>query len=216
MHLIRLFLICCLSTLTLTSTAYAQFPEPDHDYTQLITPIGTDNNKKIEVAEFFWYRCPHCYALEPALNAWIKTLPKDVYIRRIPAVLNESWTPQAKAWYAMQTMGVGDKYHDALFKAIHVDKLDSASEINLFDWAGRVGMNKPAFVNAYNSFAVQSDVMRANQLTVDAQINGVPSFVVDGQYLTSVSMTGSEQALFQTLNQLIIMTRIAHQRAQHK
>ena len=182
----------------------------DTDYTILSPEIGTDSGNKIEVAEFFWYRCPHCFQLEPGLNAWLKKTPKDVAMRRIPAVLNASWMPLAKTYYAMEALGVAHKYHDDLFNAIHLDGLDVSKESNLFDWAAKVGMNRQAFIDAYQSFGVQSKVFRANQLTRDAHITGVPSFVVDGKYLTSESMTGSEAGLFSTLDELIAKARKEH------
>ena len=179
----------------------------DKDYTVLSPEMGTDSKHKIEVAEFFWYRCPHCFQLEPGLNAWLKKAPRDVAIRRIPAVLNASWTSLAKAYYAMEALGVVNKYHDDLFNAIHIDDLDVSQDANLFDWAAKVGMNRQAFINAFQSFGVQSKVFRANQLTRDAKITGVPSFVVDGKYVTSESLTGSEAALFSTLDALIDKVR---------
>ena len=203
----NLMLACSLLVVTLLPLSAAAALVAGKDYTVLSPEIGTDSGKKIEVAEFFWYRCPHCFHLEPGLNAWLKTAPKDVAIRRIPAVLSAAWVPLAKTYYAMEALGVVNKYHDQLFNAIHLDGLDVSQESNLFDWAAKVGMNRDAFVDAYQSFGVQSKVMRANQLTRDAQITGVPSFVVDGKYLTSASMAGSEEALFNTLDQLIAKVR---------
>ena len=203
----NLMLACSLLVVTLLPLSAAAALVAGKDYTVLSPEIGTDSGKKIEVAEFFWYRCPHCFQLEPGLNAWLKTAPKDVAIRRIPAVLSAAWVPLAKTYYAMEALGVVNKYHDQLFNAIHLDGLDVSQESNLFDWAAKVGMNRDAFVDAYQSFGVQSKVMRANQLTRDAQITGVPSFVIDGKYLTSASMAGSEEALFNTLDQLIAKVR---------
>lgn len=199
-----------LATLLPMTAAHAALTE-GFDYQILSPEMGTDSGKKIEVAEFFWYRCPHCYHLEPGLNAWLKKAPKDVAIRRIPAVLNDSWAQLAKAYYSMEALGVVNKYHDALFNAIHVDGLDVSKDAVLFDWAAKVGMNRQAFIAAYQSFAVQSKVLRANQLTRDSKIAGVPSFIVDGKYVTSETMTGSEEALFKTLDALIIKARKEHQ-----
>lgn len=199
-----------LVTLLPMTAAHAALTE-GFDYQILSPEMGTDSGKKIEVAEFFWYRCPHCYHLEPGLNAWLKKAPKDVAIRRIPAVLNDSWAQLAKAYYSMEALGVANKYHDALFNAIHVDGLDVSKDAVLFDWAAKVGMNRQAFIAAYQSFAVQSKVLRANQLTRDSKIAGVPSFIVDGKYVTSETMTGSEEALFKTLDALIIKARKEHQ-----
>ncbi|MEO6145466.1 MAG: thiol:disulfide interchange protein DsbA/DsbL [Sulfuriferula sp.] len=187
--------------------ADAAHPVEGKDY-QVISPeLNTDSGNKIEVAEFFWYRCPHCFHLEPALNAWIKKLPKDVAIRRIPAVLNESWLPLAKAYYTLDLLGKIPALHDDVFNAIHVQNIDLNNPEILFNWAEKQGINRKTFVDTYNSFDVQSKAMRANQLTRDSKINGVPAFVVDGKYSTSVSMTGSEDALFKTLDSLIAKVR---------
>ena len=187
--------------------ADAAHPVEGKDY-QVISPeLNTDSGNKIEVAEFFWYRCPHCFHLEPALNAWIKKLPKDVAIRRIPAVLNESWLPLAKTYYTLDLLGKIPALHDDVFNAIHVQNIDLNNPEILFNWAEKQGINRKTFVDTYNSFDVQSKAMRANQLTRDSKINGVPAFVVDGKYSTSVSMTGSEDALFKTLDSLIAKVR---------
>jgi thiol:disulfide interchange protein DsbA len=186
------------------------------DYQVLSAPMGTDSARKIEVAEFFWYSCPHCFHLEPGLNKWLKTMPKDTSFRRIPAVLRDTWVPLAKAYYAMEAMGVVNKYHDTLFNAIHMDNMIIEKDSDLYDWAGKAGMNKQAFISAYQSFSVQSKVLRANQLIRDAQITGVPSFVIDGKYVTSESMTGGEAALFSTINELIVKARKEHSKPSKK
>ncbi|MEQ1667181.1 MAG: thiol:disulfide interchange protein DsbA/DsbL [Sulfuriferula sp.] len=207
-------LLACAFFIPLTSQAAIVAGK---DYQVLSTPMSTDSGKKIEVAEFFWYSCSHCFHLEPGLNKWVKTMPKDAQIRRIPAVLRDTWMPLAKAYYAMEAMGVVNKYHDTLFNAIHMDNMVIEKDSDLFDWAAKAGMNQQAFMNAYQSFSVQSKVLRANQLIRDAQITGVPSFVVDGKYVTTVSMTGSEAALFSTLNELIVKARKEHtQPVKHK
>lgn len=179
-------------------------------YTVLPVPLSTNSGSKIEVAEFFWYGCPHCFNLEPSLNQWLKTVPKNVAIRRIPAVLNDAWADQAKVWYTMKDLGVAEKYHDDFFNAIHLDGLNFRSEISVFNWAGKMGINQQAFANDYHSFGVQSQVARAAQLTREAHITGVPAFVVDGKYVTSEAIAGSETALFTTLNQLIALSKKSH------
>lgn len=211
----KVILACSVMVATLLPMTAAHAAATEGFEYQVLSPeLGTDSGKKIEVAEFFWYRCPHCYHLEPGLNAWLKKLPKDVVIRRIPAVLNESWAQMAKAYYTMEALGVVEKYHDALFTAIHAQGLDLTKDAALFDWAAKVGMDRQAFIAAYQSFGVQSKVLRANQLTRDSKITGVPSFVVDGEYVTSESMTGTEAGLFKTLDELI--AKVRKDRKDHK
>lgn len=208
MYLMRKFVfMLALLGLVLPAAQAAQFaPAAGKDY-QVISPrITTDSGNKIEVTEFFWYRCPHCFQLEPALNTWIKKRPKDVAMRRIPAVLNESWLPLAKAYYTLELLGK-TQLHGEVFNAIHVQGIDLDNKDTLFDWAEKNGINRKTFADTYHSFDVQTKVMRANQLARDARINGVPAFVVAGKYATSVSMAGSEDALFKTLDSLIEKAR---------
>ena len=70
------------------------------------TPLPVENPAKIEVVEFFWYGCIHCYNLEPVLEAWLPKLPPDAYFRRIPAVFNERWAHDAAIYYAFEALGV--------------------------------------------------------------------------------------------------------------
>src|ERR1051325_4055028 len=93
--------------------------EKGRDYIALATPQPVETGAKIEVIEFFWYGCPHCYALEPSVESWSKKLAADVVFRRVPAPLGQSWVPHAQAFYAFETLGVLPKVHRAFFDAIH-------------------------------------------------------------------------------------------------
>ena len=174
----------------------------------LVNPAqAVETGKKIEVLEIFWYGCPHCFALEPSLNAWVKKLPADVTFRRMPAIFRDNWVPMAKAYYTLEALGTLEKSHTALFNAIHVQGLDAANDNALFDWVATQGIDRKKFSDTYQSFSIQSKVLRAKQLTRDYGINGVPSLIVDGKYMTSVSMTGTPQGLFATADFLISKAR---------
>lgn len=177
--------------------------EPGVDYLVLGAPQPTETKGKIEVIEFFWYRCPHCYHLEPELNAWAKKLPKDVVIRRVPAILNESWEPLARAYYALETLGLADKLHGKVFDAIHKENIDLNKPEVFFDWAAKQGADKAQLSQAYNSFSAGTQVMHSRRVVQDYKLNGVPAFAVNGKFVTSASMTGSNPALFETLSALI-------------
>src|SRR5258705_11998307 len=94
-------------------------PVEGTDYVELRPPQSVDAPGKIEVIEFFWYRCPHCYALEPDLESWVKRLPRDVQFKRIPGILNEDWAVDARAFYALESIGDLERMHRTLFNAIH-------------------------------------------------------------------------------------------------
>jgi thiol:disulfide interchange protein DsbA len=177
------------------------------DYTRLSQPLPVESGKQIEVVEFFWYRCPHCNQLEPSLEAWAKKLPADVKLRPVPAVFNQNWQPAAKLFYALAELGVQANLHNKVFEAYHKDKLDLDDEAQLSAWVKKQGLDQARFLSAYRSFSVQTRVMKGAQEARAAGITGVPAVLVEGKYLTSVSMTLTEERLFEVLDQLVQRAR---------
>lgn len=193
----------------LSLSAFAATPDTafeGHDYTRLADPRPVAG-KKIEVLEFFWYRCPHCFQLEPDLNAWLKTLPKDAQIRRVPAVFRDDWLPGAKLYYTLEQMGLLGRLHEKVFNAYHVENLNLNDPAVLGAWMTKQGVDRKKFEAIYNSFSTQSKATQGAQLATAYGINGVPAFIIDGKYTTSMSMTQSEPRLFEVLNQLIVKAR---------
>jgi protein dithiol oxidoreductase (disulfide-forming) len=177
------------------------------DYTVLPHPKATDSGNNIEVIEFFWYGCPHCYELHPYIKAWLKDKPKDVSFRYIPAVFRPNWIPGAKIFYALDALGEREKLHDKVYDAIHRDKVDLTKDEILFDWIAKQGLDRQKFIDAYNSFSVQNQVSRATHMSKDYGLSGVPSVVVDGRYLTSGRMGGTPKDTINTTNALIEKVR---------
>ena len=185
------------------------------DYTLISPPQPTAGGKAIEVLEFFWYGCIHCYNLEPSLQAWLKRKPADVEFRPVPAAFDSSWLPLARAFYALEAMGVTAKYHEEIFTAIHRDKQKAllSDSRALADFLGGKGLDKQKFLDTYNSFAVNGRTQRTIDLTRTYDIPGTPALVVNGKYLTSPSMMVtpdnkiSYERFFQVLDQLIAQAR---------
>jgi thiol:disulfide interchange protein DsbA len=201
--------VALFAAATLSGAVFAS-PSPlaATSYVTLEMPQAVNTGKKIELIEFFWYRCPHCYDLEPALNAWLKKLPKDVQLKRVPAVFRDDWLPAAKLYYALQDVGA-ENLHDAVFDAYHLDNLDLDNPTVLMDWIAKKGVDRAKFEASYQSFSTQSKAMRGGMIAREYTLKGVPSFAIDGKYVTSESMTGSRPALFATLDQLIAKVRKA-------
>jgi thiol:disulfide interchange protein DsbA len=196
-----------------------QAPVVGRDYTQVNPPQATDS-KKIEVVEFFWYGCPHCYHLEPALNAWLKKKPADVEFKPIPGTFGSpTWEPLTRTYYALDAMGIVPKYHDAIFAAIHEEK-DAAKQRALVadskviaDWLASKGVDKQKFLDAYNSFAVNNRTKRSEDLTRAYDVPGTPALAIDGRYLTSPSNFPNPDGsvnydrFFRVVDQLIAQAR---------
>jgi thiol:disulfide interchange protein DsbA len=186
------------------ATPAAHALEADKDYA-VLSPAQPVSVKKgqIEVLEFFWYRCPHCFHLEADLNTWARKQPKNVVLTRVPAILNDSWAAMARAYYALEAIGMSDKLHDDVFDAIHVKGMDLTPPETFFDWAVTKGVDRKKLASAYNSFAVDTKVMRAQQLTRDYKLTGVPAIAINGKFVTSAYMTGGQPELFKVVDALI-------------
>jgi thiol:disulfide interchange protein DsbA len=157
---------------------------------------------KIEVREFFWYGCPHCYALEPRIDAWLEHAPGNVAFVRTPAT-GGRWLVHAQAYYAFEALGVTERLHGAMFRAIHEQnrRLDSLSA--LADFAAEQGIDPQRFRDAFNSFGVRTALERAKQINAAYQVTSVPLFAVDGKYVTSAYQTRGEQRLFGAIEELV-------------
>ena len=169
-------------------------------------PVSLEG-KKIEVIEFFWYGCPHCYNLEPQLESWIKKLPPDVQFRRVPAVFNARWGHDAQIFYTFEAMGVLDKLHRPFFDAIHREGLRTDNKEALAQWLQKNGVDPKKFDETFKSFTVQSKTRRAVQITTAYGIDGTPAMAVHGRYTVSVEQGGSREGMLQTVSHLVDMVR---------
>ena len=146
----------------------------------------------------------HQYPVQCAdLAAWAAKQGKNVVLKRVPAVLNDNWSALARAYYALEAVGQAAALHGDLFNAIHVNGMNLSPAEAFFDWAVTKGVDRKKLANAYNSFAVNTKVMRAQQLTRDFKLTGVPAIAINGKFTTSAYMTGSHPDLFKTVDALI-------------
>jgi thiol:disulfide interchange protein DsbA len=194
-----------LSALAMSTFALADAPKLGAEFDAVAQPIPTDNAAKIEVMEIFWYGCPHCYHMEEPLNAWVKKLPSDVYFKRVPGLPNPSWAPMAKAFYAMEALGVGQKLHTPLFDAIHKQKtLNPSDEKATIDWiTNQSGLDRLKVEQAFKSFTINANLNRAAQIFRASGATGVPSLVIDGKYITSSTMNGGNEQALKTADYII-------------
>jgi thiol:disulfide interchange protein DsbA len=183
-------------------------PTAGVEYRELASAQPTDSPGKIEVVEFFWYGCPHCYTFEPVITPWVKKLPKDVHFRRIPAMFNDEWAQGGRAYYALEAIGEVERLHKALFDAVHTgSKLRVADEAALTEWLGKQGVDTKKFAAAYRSFSVEGKMKRAAQLTQAYKIEGVPSMAVNGKYVVVTDNVKSFEHLLQITDYLVGKSR---------
>ncbi len=188
-----------------SGTAFAA-AELGKDYTLLNPPQPTET-KKIEVLEFFFYGCSHCFHLHPLLSQWEKTMPRDVQLTYVPTVFRDSWEPMANTFYALQSMGQLEQLHDALYRAWNEDNIDLSDEAKIAQFVARHGVDAAKFSAAYSSFSVQSRVTRAKQMIRLYSISGTPTLVVDGKYVIEGLQP---EDLVRALKEVIVLARKSH------
>lgn len=197
--------IVCLVLATLVG---AQELREGRDYSVLSPTQPTDAKGKIEVTEFFWYGCSHCFELEPQLQKWLKTLPKDVVFHRVPALFpGDKWLPEVKIYYTLEAMGLAEKLHQDVFDAMHVDRVRLSDEGTLFAWMEKKGVERKKFEETYRSFAVQSKAQRSKQLSQAHGLDGVPTLVVQGKYKPILGPSSTHADLLAITDKLIAKAR---------
>lgn len=190
------------------SQAQTAAPKEGKDYLTLTTPAPTESSQgQIEVVEFFWYSCPHCFAFESRLEAWVKNLPKDVNFRRIPVAFRSDFEPQQRLYFALEAMGLLASLHAKVFNAIHVERQKLATKEAISDWLAKQGVDPAKFAQSYDSFSVVSKVRRSSQLQDAYQVEGVPSIGIAGRFYTDGQLTGSMERVLQATDYLLAEVR---------
>lgn len=175
------------------------------DYTLLATPQPTAPGK-IEVLEFFFYECGHCFHLHPLLAKWDKSKAGDVEISYVPTMFRASTEPLARTYYALQGMGQIARLDDLIYKAIHEQQIGLYDQDSIAAFLARNGVERATFESAYNSFSVASKVAHAKQMILPNAYNiqGTPTLIVDGRYV----ITGLQPAdTVRVLDEVITMVR---------
>lgn len=215
-------LACAALLLAATGLAAASptAPKEGADFLTLPDPQPTDSGRKVEVTEFFAYYCPHCYAFEPRLAAWVKKQGDNIVFRRVHVPRGDAVAPQQRLFFTLESLGLLEQYHDKVFDAMHVEHLPLSQDEQVFAWAGRAGIDRARFLNAYDSFGVQAKVRRAQAMMEGYRITHWPMVAIDGRFLTSPGMVneangiGGEQALAGTLSVMDVL--VARARAEKK
>ena len=183
----KLFILLSALLFVQAAPVFAQFEE-GFEYKRLPQAMPTADKNKIEVIEFFWYGCPHCYHFEPSIHKWLKAKPDNVTFMRVPAVFRENFVPHARAFYTAEYLKVTDKLHQAIFEAYHKKKNKLQGKTAIRELFMQNGVSKEDFDKAWHSFVVQSKLKRAINMTGRYKISSVPTMVINGKYLTHASL----------------------------
>ena len=185
-------------------------PRYGKDYEVLTVPQPTYGQGKIEVAEVFGYSCVHCAHLQPSVDTWKPTLPADVRFEYVPGVFGGIWDSFARAYFAAEIMGVLDKTHDKVFRAIHVEHTIKTGDLNeIADLYGSMGVDKAKFLATMQSFAVNAKLNRAKQFALRTGVTGTPTVIVAGKYRVSVMQDRGFDGMLKTVDFLVAYERAA-------
>lgn len=176
-------------------------------YELINPPQNTSTPDKVEVIEYFWLGCPHCYAFEPNISAWAQNMPENVaFIREAPP-LNPSWEQHSRSFYAAQLLGHEHEFVEAMFKAIHEGRQRMRKPEDIAELAAAVGMDKEKFLKTMDSFGVQTKLNRSMQLAKAAGLTGVPSVVINGKYRTGAGVAGGNDGIIRVINETVAMEK---------
>ena len=189
-----------LSSLGLPGLALASpsAPVDGTDYLTLKTPLVLPKTGKVEVIEFFWYGCPHCFAFEPTIEPWIAKLPADVHFRRVHVGFSALHEVHQRIFYTWEAMGLVDAMHAKTFSRFHVQRKPINNEADMLAFAQENGLDVAKVKQTWESFGVGTKGAQAKQLTEDYRVDGVPMIGIHGRYTTAPSMGGASECLVTT------------------
>ena len=200
--------IAGLALLALAGRVAAQDVRARQNIEYRLIPVQpVETGERIEVIDFFWYGCPYCNDLQPALEEWLKRKPDDVALRRVPAILRDSWAPHARIYYALELLGEVERLHLKVYEGYHVEQLHMSKPEVMEQWAAKHGIERQRWLDAYFSPETDAHIARACQATKRYDVQGTPSLVVDGRYLTSSSMTSTVRGVVTVLEDLVRVAR---------
>jgi thiol:disulfide interchange protein DsbA len=189
MRSLRFALLAASLVATVVSTpAFASPTDPKNgvEYVTLAQPQPVQAaGKKVEVIEFFMYHCPHCNALEPQFEQWVKKQGDNIVLKRIHLTAGGPTDPEAHLYLTLEALGKVDEMHAKVFKAIHVDRIRMKDDATVIDWVSKNGIDRAAFTSAWNSFGVMTKLRRLPQVIDAYKVDGAPTVVIDGKYVTS-------------------------------
>ena len=186
-----------------------KFKEGQHYIRMVPSQPTMGGADKVEVAEFFWYGCPHCYSFEPTINAWAADIPASARFVRIPVVWNNVHELHARVFYTMEvlarngTLADGEAFHNAVFQEIQTRGNRLTSEDSIRRLFERFGVDAEAFDKTWKSFEVDQKLRVAKDLGRRYNIQGVPAVVVNGKYRTGGQEAGSYDAVPDVIDELI-------------
>src|SRR3954469_1727563 len=195
-------LVVAALMLACAAAAQAQ-PVSGRDYTELSPQRPISTGERVEVLEFFYYGCPVCYEAQPHIARWLMRAGPGIAILRVPAAFTESSESFARTFYTLRAMNHIARLHWPVYDNHHFDGKQLNEEKNITDWVASNGVDRAKFSELWNSPEIKAQVEAAKTALDTYQVKGVPSFVVDGKYVTSAKMAGGTREVVRVVEYLV-------------
>lgn len=182
-------------------------PMEGRDYEALAKPVAVPANGRIEVIEFFWYACPHCFAFEPYLEPWIRKLPADVHFTRVPVGFDARKETHQRIFYTWEALGLVDQMHVKTFTRFHVQKKPIDGLEDMVRFAQESGLDAARVQGAWNSFSVQSKCAAAKRLEDDYGIERMPEMAIGGRFVAVAQPEAGHDSVLVTTDMLLARIR---------
>ncbi len=203
MDTLRAALAVCLIGFACAGFAQQQPPVAGRDYQEINPPQPVSSGERVEVLEFFYYGCPVCYEAQPHVARWVMRAGPGISLLRVPAAFTESSESFARTFYTLGAMGQIARLHWPIYDNHHFDGKKLNEEKNITEWVAANGVDKEKFSALWHSPEIQAQVDAAKKALDAYHVKGVPSFVVDGKYLTSAKMAGGTREMMGVVEYLV-------------
>lgn len=185
-------------------------PVAGEEYVRLAQPAPVESPGKVEVLEFFWYACPHCFHFEPVLEPWVQKLAPDVRFIRVAVSFGEYRKEfHQRLYYTLEALNLVDALHAKVFQRFHVLRRPIDREADLVEFARENGIDPDKFKQTFNGFTVQTRIARADALAQAYEVDGTPEIGVQGRFRTAPSMVRDEARSLAVTDYLINLSRKA-------
>jgi len=198
--LAKILLGLALAAACVAARAQAISPK---DFQVLDPPRPVSTGESIEVLEFFYYGCPVCYEAQPHIARWLMKTGPGVAMLRVPAAFTESSESFARTFYTLGAMNQIARLHWPLYDNHHFDGKELNEEKNVTAWVATNGVDAKRFTELWHSEGVKAQVEAAKKALDTYGVKGVPTFIIDGKYMTSARLAGSVPHMMQTVEYLV-------------
>ena len=198
----KLFAFSLIFLLSAQCSEAADKYKPGRHYEVLSQPVLTRDNSKVEVIEFFWFGCGHCFSLEQLIKDWKSEVSSEVDFFRLPVVWNAQTKTHAKLFFATETLQVPEAIQ-GIFSAIHYNRKMMLSDKEIIPFFQGYGIQEDKYLAATNSFGLKNNLRKAELFAFKYGIKGVPAFIVNGKYKVSATREIGTEDLLDVVNYLI-------------